>query len=105
MKNDRLKQRWLCEQNKTLPAEYELLKRAAERLVKNIASVEDLPWEPYQCITPGELPAFEGIWNWDTAFHAMAVSRWDTDRRKYRGQTFKTAGYAVGGGNCVQEMQ
>lgn len=44
LKNDRLKERWLCEQNKTLPAEYELLKRAADRLVKNIASVEDLPW-------------------------------------------------------------
>ena len=46
IKNDRLKEIWLYEQDKTLPAEYELLKRAADTLVNNIASGEDLPWEP-----------------------------------------------------------
>lgn len=82
LKNDRLKERWLYEQNKTLPVEYELLERAANTLVSHIESGEDLPWEPYQCITPGGPLAFRGIWNWDTAFHAMAVSRWDTELAK-----------------------
>lgn len=70
--------KWLEENRGNVSGmEYDLLRRCAEVLYKNIAREEGLPWSPYRCITPGRGKYFRGIWNWDTAFHAMAVSRWD----------------------------
>ena len=62
-------------------AENELLSRAANTLLGNILEGEDLPWYPRRCIVPG-LRYFRGIWNWDTAFHAMGVRHWDIELAK-----------------------
>lgn len=63
-------------------SEIELLKRAADTLEENVWQ-EESPWYPFRCITPFRSDkSTRGIWNWDTAFHAMTVSRWDTDLAK-----------------------
>jgi neutral trehalase len=33
-------------------------------------------WEPYRGICPSPT-TYQGVWNWDAAFHMLAVSRWD----------------------------
>lgn len=38
-------------------------------------------WSPYRCLTPGN-NKFRGIWNWDSAFHAIGLARWDTELAK-----------------------
>lgn len=58
-----------------------LIRRAANTIENNIFKGEKFPWEPYVCISPG-LENFDGIWNWDSAFHAMAVAYWDCDLAK-----------------------
>ncbi len=59
----------------------ELLKKASDVLLGNIMEDKDTPWSPYRCITP-TIRDFGGIWNWDSAFHAVGVSYWDTDLAK-----------------------
>lgn len=54
----------------------ELIARAKATLERNTYSAEGWLWSPYKCITPG-INHFTGIWNWDSAFHAIGVSRWD----------------------------
>ena len=54
-----------------------LLERAYDNIMKNVSPAEGMPWSPYRGITPGRNGAFPGVWNWDSAFHAMCVSRWD----------------------------
>ena len=62
--------------------EIELLSRATETIEKNVWDGES-PWYPFRCVTPfGSDKNMCGIWNWDTAFHAMTVSRWDTELAK-----------------------
>ena len=62
--------------------EKSLLKRASETLQSNIYLEEDnYPWSPYRCVCPSK-KKFKGIWNWDSAFHAMGLSWWDTDLAK-----------------------
>lgn len=56
----------------------ELIARAKATLKQNTYSAEGYLWSPYKCITPG-VNYFFGIWNWDSAFHAVGVSRWDVD--------------------------
>jgi len=56
-----------------------LVARAARTLESNILPTPtgaSLPWHPYRGISPGA-SVFRGVWNWDSAFHALAVSRWD----------------------------
>ena len=66
--------------------DYALVSRAARTLeansngksLENIYSTAPYPWKPLRGIMPS--PAhFVGVWNWDSAFHAMGVSRWDAD--------------------------
>lgn len=61
--------------------EKSLLRRAAETIMGNVTADSGYPWSPYRGIMPGTPGKghFEGIWNWDTAFHAVCVSRWDTE--------------------------
>lgn len=74
--------KWLEEQQPNVSiSEYKLLQRAVTVLKNNIAAGENLPWSPFRCILPGTND-FDGIWNWDTAFHVMAVSRWDIQLAK-----------------------
>ncbi len=53
-----------------------LLERAIKAIEGNIYESKGYPWSPYRLISPGR-PRFLGVWNWDTAFHAFGVSRWD----------------------------
>lgn len=59
----------------------ELAKRAYCTLMGNVYPNEGFLWSPYRCITPGK-NNFHGIWNWDSAFHAVGVSRWDIQLAK-----------------------
>lgn len=59
----------------------ELLKRTEEILLKNMYEPEGYPWSPYRCISPGK-NRFPGIWNWDTAFHAIGMARIDAQIAK-----------------------
>ena len=69
--------KWLNEQKQNVTdTEYDLLSRAVKTLMGNIAEGDGYPWSPYRCILPAK-EHFDGIWNWDSAFHAMAASRWD----------------------------
>ena len=56
-----------------------LLLRCYENILANVTPAEGLPWRPYRGIRPGRGRYFTGLWNWDTAFHAMCVSRWDPE--------------------------
>ena len=57
--------------------EYNLLSRAARTLEGNISRGER-PWSPLRGIRPS-CAGFAGIWNWDSAFHVMALSRWNPE--------------------------
>lgn len=59
----------------------ELISRAKETLMSNVYDREGYPWSPYVCISPSKT-RFKGIWNWDSAFHAVGISRWDTGLAK-----------------------
>ncbi len=58
-----------------------LLSRSYDTLMGNLYDREGYPWSPYRCISPGK-GYFKGIWNWDSAFHAIGVSRWDMELAK-----------------------
>lgn len=58
-----------------------LLERAYDNIMANVQGGKT-PWAPYRGICPGRDGYFAGIWNWDTAFHATCVSRWDTELAK-----------------------
>lgn len=61
--------------------ERRLLTRAAATLTDNIlVSTPDgpLPWSPLRGICPSPT-TYSGVWNWDSAFHAIAVARWDAE--------------------------
>ena len=67
--------------------DYKLVEAATQVLLKNIAPNGDgVLWNPYRAITPSlhvwegsTKPCFAGIWNWDSAFHMMGVSRFDKE--------------------------
>lgn len=56
-----------------------LLTRATETLLGN--AVEGQAWAPYRGIRPSR-GKYNGVWNWDAAFHAVAVSHWDPELAK-----------------------
>ncbi len=58
------------------PEELALLRRAADILEGNVVYGPETPWYPYRGMIPSKT-FFYGMWNWDAAFHAMGVSRWD----------------------------
>lgn len=68
---------WVDLSNKFSDRERELLIRSYDTITTNIYEKDEYLWSPYRCITPGKV-SFDGIWNWDSAFHAIGVSRWDT---------------------------
>jgi glycogen debranching enzyme len=66
---------WPGEASRGKPAdEAELLKRAQETLLGNL--IEGEAWKPYRGVMPS-LGTYRGIWNWDSAFHAVALALWD----------------------------
>lgn len=74
------KEEWLSgkpvsERDKTiLGAAYEVLK-------KNTIHSKNAPWGDVPVVSPWSGPC-AGIWNWDSGFHAMTVSRFDTPLAK-----------------------
>lgn len=74
------KEEWLSgkpvsERDKTiLDAAYEVLK-------KNTIHSKNAPWGDVPVVSPWSGPC-AGIWNWDSAFHAMTISRFDTPLAK-----------------------
>lgn len=76
------KDEWLTSvKDKVSPRNLNLLSRAYDTLAANTVSGPDTPWAPYRCISPW-IKFDTGIWNWDTAFHAMATSYFDTELAK-----------------------
>ena len=75
------KEQWLSENGALSARDRELLSRAYDVLKGNTVATPDAPWAPHKCISPW-INEMTGIWNWDTAFHAMATSRYDTGLAK-----------------------
>lgn len=76
------KEAWLAGYSNTLSdRDIDLLSRAYDTLAHNTVDTPDAAWAPYRCISPW-IRHDTGIWNWDTAFHAMTTSRFDTDLAK-----------------------
>jgi len=66
---------WLAEAAKQVtPGESNLLARAQATLLGNMVSGD--AWKPYRGFMPS-LGTYRGVWNWDSAFHAVAVSHWN----------------------------
>ena len=59
----------------------ELLERTQKILEGNIYPSAGYPWSPHRCVTPG-CQVFDGIWNWDSAFHAVGLARMNTELAK-----------------------
>ena len=78
---------WLNEKQKVLSEkDFLLVKKAATILRNNVCEGEYFAWYPYRCICPfGGTPKVTpetGIWNWDSAFHAIGVLKWDPELAK-----------------------
>lgn len=66
---------WLAQSSaKVSPEQAILLQRAQATLLGNIVKCD--AWKPYRGIMPS-LGTYRGVWNWDSAFHAVALSHWD----------------------------
>lgn len=66
--------------------DYTLLDRSVRTLEANATGApgEIFPWSPLRGIRPSHGSAkaetnYPGVWNWDCAFHAMAVMKWDLE--------------------------
>ncbi len=57
------------------PRDAQLLTLARATLEGNLISGR--AWAPYRGVMPA-LGNYRGIWNWDSAFHAVGISHWDT---------------------------
>jgi putative isomerase len=58
------------------PPEAALLKRSRATLMRNVITGD--AWKPYRGVMPS-LGSYRGIWNWDSAFHAVGISHWDPE--------------------------
>lgn len=59
----------------------ELLERAYHVLMENVYEDRNYLWSTHKCISPGR-GTFQGIWNWDSAFHSLGASRYDQQLAK-----------------------
>ncbi len=75
------KEAWLSSLAGLSERDLSLCERAYDTLMGNVYPDNGFLWSPCRCISPGK-GRFEGIWNWDSAFHAAGVSRWDTTLAK-----------------------
>lgn len=67
---------WLRQQKNLSDRDLKLLNAAWDVLEKNTLQSEDMPWGAAPAISPWSGPC-AGLWNWDSVFHAMTVSRFD----------------------------
>ena len=76
------KEQWLRQyKGKISQRDYELISAAYDVLEKNTVHSPDAPWGDIPVMSPWSGPC-AGIWNWDSGFHAMTVSRFDTGLAK-----------------------
>lgn len=75
------KNEWLKKYSFMSQRDVSLLERCYEVLSQNTIQGEKMPWGSAPVISPWSDRSV-GIWNWDTAFHAMTVSRYDTELAK-----------------------
>lgn len=76
------KEQWLAQYNGRLSdRDLYLLGKAYDVLRRNTVKYDNAPWGEKSVISPW-IGGGEGIWNWDSAFHAMTVSRFDTPLAK-----------------------
>lgn len=57
---------------------YSLIEKAINVFRNNECCDKDMPWGDNRVLLPSST-VFKGIWNWDTAFHAVGLSHFDTD--------------------------
>ena len=76
--NDKMKT-WLEGLSKEVSTQdFDLIARSLAVLDSNTYHDETLPWGNRRCVSPCIRDGyFAGIWNWDSAFIATTVSRWD----------------------------
>lgn len=65
-------------QKQTDTRSYKLIEKAVQILQHNAVRDENAPWGNRRCILPSR-DRFPGIWNWDTAFHCIGMSRIDPE--------------------------
>ena len=58
--------------------DYKLCERALEVYRANLYSDSGAPWGGGECLL-AESTTLRGMWCWDTAFHAIGISRFDVD--------------------------
>ncbi len=76
------KNEWLNRyKDKVSERDFVLLEKAYDVLARNTVRYDNAPWGNKSVISPW-VGGSEGIWNWDSAFHAMTVSRFDTGLAK-----------------------
>ena len=91
-------EKWLYQYKDALSKrDYAILEKASAILLRNIApNTSDTLWNPYRAITPSmapldgnpDMPSFAGIWNWDSAFHAIGVARFDKNLAQEQVEAF-----------------
>ena len=59
--------------------ERELLERAKATLEADTVGGDGVQYAPFRGVEPSSAGRFKGVWNWDAAFHALAVVRWDPE--------------------------
>ena len=76
------KEQWLGQyEGKISERDMKLMSAAYDVLKTNTVHSPDAPWGDIPVISPWSGPC-AGMWNWDSAFHAMTVSRYDTQLAK-----------------------
>jgi putative isomerase len=75
------RQEWIHFTKNYHDREADLLTRCYDELMNNVYDKDGYLWSPYRCVSPGK-NWFKGIWNWDSAFHAIGISRWDPELAK-----------------------
>ena len=69
-----------CEPRGLTPGmEQELLRRARATLEADTVGGDGTSYAPFRGVEPSSAGQFKGVWNWDAAFHALAVVRWDPE--------------------------
>lgn len=67
--------------------DFKLMEKAVRVLQDNVVCDEALPWGKKRCVVPC-MSGFPGIWNWDTAFHCLGLSRMDPEFAMEHMETF-----------------
>lgn len=74
-------------QEKLTQQDFELVEKAVKVLQHNVSNSTDAPWGDKRCLLPNA-EKFQGIWNWDTAFHCVGLSRIDINFAMEHMETF-----------------